>query len=117
MSEERKKWTVQFNDGQWAPAVVVNPWLPTTRNYFAADAVAKRANQVKLKWTEWTRVFDMIREMDARLAEAANERASRAEVEPGSATTAGDLDAKEHGAGDITADSGKMPGGSRAVVS
>jgi hypothetical protein len=77
---EVKRWTVEFQNGHWAPVVAVNPWLPTTKNYFAADAVAKQANHLKLKWTEWTRVFDMLSEMDARLSEAADEEESRAEA-------------------------------------
>jgi hypothetical protein len=79
MSEQSKSWTVEFKNGQWTPGVVDNPWLPTTKNYFAADAVAKSSNQLKLKWLEWTRVFDMLKEMDARLREPANEQKSGAE--------------------------------------
>ena len=78
MSEWSKRWTVEFKNSQWNPVVVDNPWLPTTKNYFAADAVAKSANQLELKWLEWTRVFDMIREMDARLRKAAHEQGLRA---------------------------------------
>jgi hypothetical protein len=62
MGEEGKRWIVEFQNGQRMPAVADNPWLPTTKNYLAADAVAKSASQLKLKWLEWTRVFDMLRE-------------------------------------------------------
>jgi hypothetical protein len=77
MNEESKGWIVEFQNGQWTAVAGTNPWLATTKNYFAADGVAKRANQLKLKWTEWTRVFDMLREMDARLLNAANEQQSK----------------------------------------
>jgi hypothetical protein len=72
---EGKHWTVEFQSGHWIPMVAINPWLASTKNYFAADAVAKKVNHLKLKWTEWTRVFDMLGEMDARLQKSADEGA------------------------------------------
>lgn len=80
MSEEGKRWTVEFQNSKWTPAVVVNPWPPTTKSYLAADAVAKSANQLELKWLEWTRVFHMITEEDARSRKSANQQESRAGV-------------------------------------
>jgi hypothetical protein len=47
MSEKAKIGQLSFKTANWTPAVVDNPWLATTENYFAAYAVAKSANQRK----------------------------------------------------------------------
>jgi hypothetical protein len=80
MSAESRNWTVEFQDGQWTPVVAINPWLATTKNYFASYTIAKSANRQTLKWTEWRRVFDMLRTMDARLLDAANEQETKLAV-------------------------------------
>lgn len=67
-SARTKRYAAEYIDGQWRATVVINPWVPTTNNYFVADAVAARANQRKLKWIEWTIVFDLLREMDAQVS-------------------------------------------------
>jgi hypothetical protein len=77
VSAEGKRWAAEYIDGQWRPTVVISPWVPSTSNYLIAAAVADMANQRKLKWIEWMRVFDLMGEMRTKISNPANGQQSK----------------------------------------
>lgn len=69
-----EKYTVDYRDDQWV-ALKAEAGMccrPTTENYWAAHAAVEWAKAKKLEVRDWKRVFEMLRQEDARLGNSAN---------------------------------------------
>ena len=65
-----KRYTAYFSDNGWASSKEP-PWdgRPTAENEWAASAAAVWANQRHLGWPERARVFEKLRQNDAKINE------------------------------------------------
>jgi hypothetical protein len=64
VSEESKRYTVDYHEGQWA-VVEADAGMccrPSTKNYWLAHGAAMRANGQQLQVKDWRRVLEMLRE-------------------------------------------------------